>query len=172
MRLLCLLLTLATLPAPAFAQSLGEAARKEEERRQKNKEKGVQAPRFDDSKIAKTGPAAPVPAASPVAAAATPDPADSESERRVKEEQLWRGRMQEARIRRDAAKKAYDDLGLIWMGPRQVLVDDEGRVLVRDLDHLRQLVADAKTNWERTEQAIRDLEDAGRRAGALPGWLR
>jgi hypothetical protein len=181
MRVLCLPLVLALLPAPGSAQSLGAAARKEEERRQKNKEKGVKAPLFDDARIAKKEPASPAPAASPGTAAAAPAaPADSnesslgdaEEEQRRQQEAMWRSRMTAARARRDEAKKRYDYLNSLFLGPNEYFVDDKGKVLVRDIDHLRQLIAQAKTEWDAAEKAIVDLEDSARRAGALPGWLR
>jgi hypothetical protein len=186
MRLLSLLLVMAMLPIGASAQSLGDAARKEEQRRQKNKEKGVKAPVFDDSKIAKTGAAAPAPAAStgtapsaaPAAASSShevspaPDLADVEAEQRKLQEEMWRGRMTAARTLRDEAQKRHDYLKSLFLGPSEYFVDEKGQVLVRDVEHLRQLIAEAKAKWDAAEQAIRDLEESARRAGALPGWLR
>lgn len=190
MRLLCLPLALALLPlpAPAPAQSLGAAARKEEERRQKNKEKGVKAPHFDDSNIAKKDAPSPAPAASPGTAgasatastatptatptAAEPGAGDAEGEQRRLQEEMWRGRMTEARARRDEAKKRYDYISSQSLGPMEYFVDDKGQVLIRDVEHLRQLIAQAKTDYDAAERAIGELEEAARRAGALPGWLR
>jgi hypothetical protein len=185
MRFLYLPLVLALLPAPASAQSLGAAARKEEERRQKNKEKGVKAPLFDDSKISKKEPPSPSPAASPgttTAAAPSKAPAtaaatessldDAEAEQRRKQEEMWRGRMTAARARRDETKKAYDYLNSLVLGPGEYYVDDKGQVIVRDVEQLRQMITEAKAQWDAAEKAIGDLEDSARRAGALPGWLR
>lgn len=177
MRLVSLLLATALLPLASSAQSLGEAARKEEARRQKNKERGVKAPVFDDSKIAKTGAAVPAPAAStapasPSPAPALPDSGDAEAEQRRQQEELWRGRMAEARIRRDEAKQGHDVLNALSLAPRESFVDEQGRTLVRDAEHLRQLIAEAKAKWDAAERAIDEVEEAGRRAGALPGWLR
>lgn len=181
MRFLCLSLALALLPASASAQSLGAAARKEEERRQKNKERGVKAPLFDDSKIAKKPEAVPAPGASP-AASASPAPAaaaasepslpDAEGEQRRRQEEMWRGRMTEARARRDEAKKRYEFIASQSLGPMEYFVDDRGKVIIRDVEHLRQLIAEAKAEWEAAERSLVELEDTARRAGALPGWLR
>jgi hypothetical protein len=178
MRLFCLLLALALLPVHASSQSLGAAARKEEERRQKNKEKGVQAPLFDDSKIAKKGGAVAAPAASPAptpratAESSQASTADADGEQRRRQEEMWRGRMTAARGRRDEARKSYDYLSSQSLGPMEYFVDDRGKVLIRDVEHLRELIAQAKAEWDAAEQAIVELEDAARRAGALPGWLR
>jgi hypothetical protein len=188
MRILYLPLVLALLPAPGSAQSLGAAARKEEERRQKNKEKGVKAPLFDDSKIAKKDAASPTPAASPGTAAAGAAPAapvpatpetsyesggsDAEAEQRKRQEEMWRSRMIQARARRDTAKRKYDYVSELSLSAGESYVDDDGRVVIRDLDHLREMIAKARAEYEAAEQAIVDLEDSARRAGALPGWLR
>jgi hypothetical protein len=178
-RLLCLLLALATLPVPAFAQSLGDAARKEEARRKKNRDQGVKAPLFDDSKISKKNASSPAPAASPATTAPTepsesptPDVGDAEAEQRKQQEELWRGRMTGARNQRDEAKKNHDVLKALSLAPLESFVDEQGRTVVRDAEHLRQLIAEAKARWDAAEQAISDLEDSARRAGALPGWLR
>jgi len=172
----------ALLPAPASPQSLGAAARKEAERRQKNKEKGVKAPLFDDSRIPKKEPApaaspgtatADTPPAAPAAAASSePSLDDAEAEQRRKQEEMWRGRMTAARARRDETKKAYDYLNSLVLGPGEYYVDDKGQVIVRDVEQLRQMIAEAKAQWDAAEKAIGDLEDSARRAGALPGWLR
>ena len=191
MRILFLPLVLALLPAPGSAQSLGAAARKEEERRQKNKEKGVKAPLFDDTKISKKEPASPAPAASPGTAAAdapstTPAPAptpasaaatesslrDAETEMRMRQEEMWRSRMTQARARRDTAKRQYDLVNALSLNAGESYVDDGGRVVIRDPDHLHEIIAKAKAEYEASEKAIVDLEDSARRAGALPGWLR
>lgn len=50
MRLILLALTL-TLPAAGYAQSLGEVAKKERERREKNKEEGKKALEFSETEI-------------------------------------------------------------------------------------------------------------------------
>jgi hypothetical protein len=185
MRILYLPLVVALLPAPASAQSLGAAARKEEERRQKNKEKGVKAPLFDDSKISKKEPVSPAPAASPgtatadapstaPAAAASTESSlrDAEAELRTRQEEMWRSRMTQARDRRDTARRKYDLVNALSLNAGESYVDDDGRVVIRDLDHLHEIIAKAKAEYEAAERAIVDLEDSARRAGALPGWLR
>jgi hypothetical protein len=180
MRLVPLLLLL-TLPSFASAQSLGDAARREEQRRQKNKEKGVKAPLFDDTKIAPAKPApspGPSTAASPAAAApaatvsAERDPSDAEAEERKQQEEIWRGRMTDARVKRDAARRRFDELSKLSLTAGESYVDDDGRIVIRDLEHLRELIAKARADLQSAEAAINEVEDAARRAGALPGWLR
>jgi hypothetical protein len=181
MRVVPLLLALLTVPSFASAQSLGDAARKEELRRQKNKEQGVKAPVFDDTKIAPKKPA-PSPTPSPGAslAAAAPaaavsaerDPSDAEAEERKQQEEIWRGRMTAARVKRDAARRRYDELTKLSLVPGESYIDHDGRIVIRNLEHLQELVARAKAELDTAEAAIDEIEDAARRAGALPGWLR
>ena len=188
MRLLALLVGIALWPATGWSQSLGDAARQEQARRQKNKEKGVKAPAFDDASIGNTpkaeasptAPAAastapsPSPGASPSAAPdASPfDAHDAEAEQRAKQEALWRSRMGEARARRDEKKAAYDQLNAVSLGPGDYLVDDEDKVIAHNLEHLRTLIARAKAEWDQAEKRIEELEEQARREGAFPGWLR
>jgi hypothetical protein len=182
MRLVPLLLVLLTVPSFASAQSLGDAARREEQRRQKNKEKGVKAPLFDDTKIAPPKPApSPSPgpsagaspaAAAPAAVSAERDASDAEAEERKQQEEIWRGRMTAARVKRDAARRRYDELTKLSLVPGESYVDHDGRIVIRNLEHLQELVARAKAELDTAEAAINDIEDAARRAGALPGWLR
>jgi hypothetical protein len=51
-------------------------------------------------------------------------------------------------------------------------VDDSGETVIRDLAHLREIVAKAKSDLAAARQVVADLEDEARRQGALPGWLR
>jgi hypothetical protein len=51
-------------------------------------------------------------------------------------------------------------------------VDDGGKTVIRDLAHLREIVARAKADLSAARRALDNLEDEARRKGALPGWLR
>jgi hypothetical protein len=163
------------VPGLAAGQSLGDAARKETDRRRRNQDAGVKAPVFTDDSL-------PSPGASPLPAA-TPEPprpgADviarggrSESGARLEKEQYWRSRWAAALQQRDAAKQRYESLNTMWLAPGESYVDDQGRTVVRDLEELRRMVAEAKAAWQAAEKALADVEEDGRRAGALPGWFR
>jgi hypothetical protein len=172
MRRTCWLLLVLVLPGLAAGQSLGDAARKETERRRKNKEAGVKAPAFTDEGVPRTEPS-PSSSPRPSASAAPEAPAGrDESEVRRQKEDYWRGRWAAARQRRDDAKQRYEAVNELWLGPGESYVDSQGRTVIRDLEHLRRLLAQAKAEWDAAEKAIVDLEDEGRRAGALPGWFR
>jgi hypothetical protein len=169
------LLLVLVLPGLAVGQSLGDAARKEAERRKKNKEAGLKAPSFTDEGQDRKEPTAPGatprPAPSADAPPAAPAASDDSAARDAKE-QYWRGRWATARQRRDEAKERYDKVNELWLAPGESYVDSQGRVVIRDLQELRSLVAQAKAAWDAAEKALVDLEDEGRRAGALPGWFR
>ena len=113
MRTAVAMVVLALLPLAAFPDSLGDAARKEAERRAKNRASGVKAPTYCDGDIRthtpdddETAAARPKPAASP-----TPDEAQArretarDEEKRRKEEQAWRQRAAAIRDQMDAAQR-------------------------------------------------------------------
>ena len=65
--------------------------------------------------------------------------------------------------------KALSQLSLV---EGEYYVDDQGNRAIRNLAHLRQLVAEADADLARAKKALVDLEEEARRSGALPGWLR
>jgi hypothetical protein len=166
-------------PSLLFAQSLGEAARKEQERRKKNKQTGVQAKVITEedlrsgsgtsSSAGKTAEAtAAEPAASTVNEAA---PAEAEPDREAQERQ-WRERAATARANVERAEAVVKYLSQLSLVPGEYYVDEDGKTLIRDLAHLREIVAKAESDLAQAKQAQRDLEEEARRSGALPGWLR
>jgi hypothetical protein len=173
MRLPASLVLAVLLPGLVGAQSLGEAARKEAERRRRNKEAGVKARVFSDADAPR-----PDPSASPSAAPAAPTPAPETpsgpdaSEERARQEQMWRSRKAEAVARRDEAKRKYDYVKELYLAPTESYVDERGRTLIGSPQELQGMVARAKAEWDAAEKALVDLEEDARRAGALPGWLR
>jgi hypothetical protein len=80
--------------------------------------------------------------------------------------------MTDARVKRDAARRRFDELSKLSLTAGESYVDDDGRIVIRDLEHLRELIAKARADLQSAEAAINEVEDAARRAGALPGWLR
>lgn len=78
----------------------------------------------------------------------------------AKDEAYWRGRMKEARDKVAKLKEKVDELD---------------RITQQDLVSTSKWVAElgkAREELAAAERAIGDLEEEGRRAGALPGWLR
>jgi hypothetical protein len=145
----------------AHAQSLGEIARRTQEKKQQTA--GSPAPSYteDDlksrrrepkgsvSELAVTGSATPAAPASP-----TPEPD------RVRLEREWRARFAQARARiAEAEARAYEDrIEVVFVNG--IPVQQKVRVKV-DTPELRQ-----------SRKALDDLEEELRRSGGLPGWGR
>jgi hypothetical protein len=111
MRVAVAVVALCLLPLAGSADSLGEAARNEAQRRAKNRATGVKAPTYRDGDVrthpsdeAQTTAASPKPAASPASdeSRVRSEPAREEEKRR-QEEQAWR---QRAAAIRDEAEDA------------------------------------------------------------------
>lgn len=188
---LCLLVSVC-----ATAQSLGELARKERERRDKNKDDGVSARQFSEDEIFEDAdeeaesdeedgvesgsegdaPDVPrIPLPERIDIEVDPDQSenlDNESRDRKQEEVEWRNRFRDARSRLALAREQK----AIWDGVHYVegikLVDDNGNVVVENLDDLRRFVAQANEEVADAEKALSDLEERARRAGVPPGWRR
>jgi hypothetical protein len=155
---------LALLGGTALAQSLGEIARREQEKKQAP---ASPAPTYtqDDlkkkrakskgtvSELPATGGARPGPSPSPGA------PAETETDRE-RDEREWRARFARARARvEEADAKAYEDrIEVVFVSG--VPVQQKVRVKVETPE----LVA--------ARQALSDLEEELRVAGGLPGWGR
>jgi hypothetical protein len=189
------------VPALALAQSLGEAARKEAERRKQSQASGkatkvvgqedLEAAR--DKRVRETGreapassPSAPSPAPSPAAdSGASPDasasPADEsdraseldrERENRAAEEARWRQRAAQAIARLDHAQRVYDAVKGHRLVPGEYLVDSQGKAIATSPEELQRIVAQAQEEYEAAQKAYDDLIEAARREGVPPGWLR
>ena len=179
------------------SQSLGDLARKERERREKNKDNGVTALEFSETEIFEDdeedgevddagveGESKSDVADDPVSTSPLPDridvavePDDSkglgeESRDRKQQETEWRNRFREARERVALAREQKS----VWDGVHHVegikLVDENGNVIVESLDDLRRFVAEANQELTDAEVALKNLEEESRRAGVPPGWLR
>lgn len=158
------------LAGSAHAQSLGDIARQEQEK--KKQAPASPAPSYTEadlkakrgkskgtvSELPATGPrrpeASPSPGASP-----EPEPS-SEEDDRATQERVWRARFREARARvAEADAKAYEDrIEVVFVSG--IPVQQRVRVKVETPELLA------------ARQALLDLEDDLRRAGGLPGWAR
>jgi hypothetical protein len=161
-RRLVLLGLLLSLGGFAYAQSLGELARREQEKKKETPGSPVPAYTEDDLKSRKrqtkgsvselrvTGPPTPAaPAASP-----TPEPD------RVRLEREWRARFAQARARiAEADARAYEERIEVDF-VNGIPVQQKVRVKV-DTPELRE-----------SKKALDDLEEELRRSGGLPGWGR
>ncbi len=156
--LLGLLLSLGGL---AHAQSLGEIARRAQEKKKQTPASPAPAYTEDDltsrqrkpkgsvSELAVTGPPTP-------AAPATPAPEPD----RVRLEREWRARFAQARARiAEADARAYEDrIEVVFVSG--IPVQQKVRVKI-DTPELRE-----------SKKALDDLEEELRRSGGLPGWGR
>jgi len=191
-----LLVLVFLLPALAWGQSLGDAARKERERREKNKKQGIAAREFSEEEIfgedeENQGGKEPAEGAEDGEAAdgeqqsqrsgpsIDTDSKSQESEEleedrrdRRREEAEWRDRFQRAKQRIVAAREQVQFLKNLNLVPGERYVDVHGNTVIRSLEQLRRLVTAAEEEISEAEQALSQLQADARRAGVPPGWLR
>jgi flagellar biosynthesis GTPase FlhF len=178
--------------SPAWAQSLGDVARKEEERRKAMKTAGKvytndtlrkepeaappSTPAAPSSRA--TAAAAPAPSSSqPQAQSKTGEPAATpQPDQKKKDETFWRGRITEARqnlaraqVFQDALQSRINALTTDFVNrddpaQRRVIEADRLKALA-ELDRVKKEIAQFK-------KAIADIEEEARRAAVPPGWLR
>jgi hypothetical protein len=162
------------------AQSLGEVAKKEEERR-----KGVKAPsKVLTNKDLNAPPpsSAPPPAAAPAPTADAKDAAkdkdakDTKDKEPAKDEAYWRGRLktlQDALDRNQTYSEALqtrinalntDFVNRDDPAQRATIANDRQRATA-ELNRLKDQI-------QQDKKAIADLQEEARRAGVPPGWLR
>jgi hypothetical protein len=163
-------------PFSTADESLGDAAKREKERRKRLEEAGPKAPVIgqDDVRTGKVTADKPGTTDSSKASASGKEPAKPAAPS-VSEEQAWRAKADAARARVAAAERAVEaaagELARSW-------TDDAcpmGMTACLDLEGLRgaQARSDAaKVELEAAKRALVDLEEEARRAGAQPGWIR
>ena len=166
-RLVSLAALLAVVAGTSAGQSLGEAARQEQERRAKAAPRKP-APSFTDADLAARRGGAPAvaasaspspsPSASP-GASPTPAPDDEATERRIKEAQ-WRTRFANARERVSRAEAAAWRTVIETVFVSGIPVQQP----VRKFEETPQL--------REARAALADLEEEFRRTGLPAGWAR
>ena len=175
------------LAAPVCAQSLGDLAKKEQERRKTQPAAKKVYTNDDLQKITAPGGAAPAdpakpgdPAAKPADAAGDPAKADAKGDGKgdkpAPTEAEWRGRMEAARealrrgeMFRDALQSRINGLTTDFTArddpyQRAQIADDRQKALA-ELEQVKKDVENAK-------KAIGDIEEEARRANVPPGWIR
>ena len=172
--LTCVLAAALLAPAVARAQStptLGELAKKEQERRKTLKAAGKVV---TDKDVPRAAPAPP-PAAAAVPADKTAAPADKPQEP-VKDEAYWRQRMATVReeLRRnemfaEALQTRINSLTADFSARddpyQRAEIAQERAKAVAERDRV-------KVDIDATKKAIAEIEEEARRAGVPPGWLR
>jgi hypothetical protein len=167
---------------PGRAQTLGDVARKEEERR-KNVKAGQKVYTNKDlgSASAPVLVSTPAPAADPAksgttAASAAATPGAQADEGGAKDQKYWSGRMSDLRQQlerdqtyADALQSRINGLNAEFVGrddPNQrARIDNDRTKAVSEFNRLKKAIEDQK-------KAVATLEDEARRAGAPAGWLR
>jgi hypothetical protein len=178
---------LLTVAVPASAQSLGELAKKEQERRKTSPPaaktytnedlKPVPAPAGTPAKAADAKDAKTAEAAKTADKASEPEKVDAtKPPEPAKDEAYWRGRMTAARedVRRNQAFKEAMQSRINALSAdfsarddpyqRAKIADDRQKALAE----LARLTEDI----EKSTKLIADIEEEARRAGVPPGWIR
>lgn len=157
-----LLVSAVTVVSPVFAQALGEAARRERERRAKDAKPA--APAYGDAELEArrgSGPPSATPSPSPSPSASPPPkPSEDEAVVRKMQESEWRVRFADARRRVALAEEASwrDVVETVFVSGIPV------QQRVRKFEETEAL--------RRARQALADLEEEYRRTGLPPGWAR
>ena len=181
---------LLTIAVPVCAQSLGDLAKKEQERR---KAAPTATKTYTNDDLKKMPPLPPqAPGTDPAAKTGDKDPAKEDAAKPgdpakpgdakadgakpAKDEAYWRGRITTAReevrrneMFRDALQTRIDALSADFAGrddpyQRATIADDRQKALA-ELERV-------KTEIEKLTKQIADIEEEARRAGVPPGWLR
>jgi hypothetical protein len=177
---------LLTIAVPVSAQSLGDLAKKEAERRKASppaaktytNEDLKKLPPMSDSGTKAVAPTKVEEAAKP-GDPAKPGDAKADASKAgepAKDEKYWRGRITAAReeIRRnemfrDALQTRINSLSADFAGrddpfQRAQIADDRQKAIAE--------LARVTSEIEKTNKAITEIEEEARRAGVPPGWLR
>lgn len=159
--------------AGVSAESMAEAAKREQARRKKIEEAGARAHVIDAEVVRTVAP--PDPRATPRPTATdTPatdgEEAPDESEVRKQNEATWRQRVEAARARLAEAQKSFDWTQTIPYDAERLL-DGQDRVIAEGAVAIEKVKADAKAELAAAREALERLLEDGRRAGVPPGWL-
>jgi hypothetical protein len=172
-------LALASSASWSFAQSLADVARKEEERRQTIKQPSKTYTNKDlgsGSDVVLPAPVAP-PSASATTPASTSDSDTAQkSKEPVRDQAYWSGRMKALQIQLDRNQTflAALETRINSLNTDFVNRDDPAQRGVIESSRKKALaeLASMKQQVDADKQAIADLEEEARRAGAPAGWLR
>jgi len=190
-RILFPLIICLALPLASAAQSLGNVAKKERERRDKNKKEGIAAREISEEEVFGDEDEKPAPesesgeetepAEAPVEDAAIPGvkptapddvDRDKESRERKRSEAEWRSKATDARARIASASERVRFFEELFLGPNERYVDAHGNTVIDSVDELQRLTREAKAELAAAEGDWKRMQDEARRAGIPPGWLR
>jgi len=175
---LAVVVALMVIPSAGFGESLGEAAKKEKARREKNKEAGVKPVRTITQDDVRTSEST---AETGASYAAKPSPpggenvccggeasssSDGSRSRTSADESAWRSRGKRARERVEAARKRLAET------PARITRHSRSGMYQGFITEDNPGYKSAEESLKRAEKELNDLEDEARREGILPGWLR
>jgi hypothetical protein len=173
------------LPALASGQSLGDVAKKEQERREKLRRAGAATKTLTEEDLATTkgtlandpnAPAAGDDAGASNAAAPSEAEGSAGGEDRqgasASGEDYWRGRLAQARARLRTAQGRHDFMQQVIRRGQPVMLDENGRRVIYSNQQLKAKADQAQAELAAAQGAMESLLDEARRKGALPGWLR
>ena len=191
----CLLLVGLSLPLLSEAQSLGSVAKKERERRDKNKKGGVASREFSEEEVfgekeeekapegeggeeteSSEGPSNEADEAVILGGDQKledgGDKFEKESRERKRSEAEWRSKASSARTRIAEAREQVRFFDELFLPPEGRYVDAHGTTVIESLEHLPRLTREAKEELAAAELDWKQIQDEARRAGIPPGWLR
>jgi hypothetical protein len=164
------------------AQSLGEVAKKEKKRREKNQDHGTKVHVVGEDEVSTLDkePTDPEELAEEQTLDSSLRPSGGRSDKasnpaqsdRRQQEAEWRARVSELKSRLSEAKERLEFLSGLHLIPGEYYVDENGRPVITSLDQLRNMVAEAKTELDAAQKAMDDLREEARKKGVPPGWLR
>jgi hypothetical protein len=181
------LICLAVLASPVAGQSLGDAAKKERDRRDKLRAAGASARTLTEQDLATTeGRLANNPkeetasgengeASKGAGRATTSAPLPRTVPAAVPSrngEEYWRRRAAEARGRVAEAQRRNDDLDIMIRFGQPAAYDGNGGRVIYSIHQMKAMADAAAAQLASAQAALDGVLEEGRRSGALPGWLR
>lgn len=167
-----------SLFAQSQSPSLGELARKEQERRKGQKTTGKVYTKKDlpPSPPAPPPSAAPAPAAADETKAPEKKPGEEKEEKEEKDETWWKNRINQVReeLRRNEMFAEALQTRINSLSTDFVNRDDpyQRAKIGEDRDKAIAELARVKGEIDRGKKQIDDIEEEARKAGVPPGWLR
>jgi hypothetical protein len=159
-------------------QSLADAAKKEQERREKAKQAGAASKPLTEEDLQTTkGKIANDPTKGSVGTAAPlvpyqGDTRSSATEDLGKKEAFWRSRYAAAKARLNDAEKRRSASQMAIHAGQPLMTDATGRRVAYTNGQLKQIADAADAELAAARQAMDTLMGEAGRAGALPGWFR
>jgi hypothetical protein len=176
---------LLAMPGLVSAESLAEAARREQARREKLKAQGTTTKVVTEAELAASkGDLVSTPASTTSRPASLPSmrtspPGQGQSGAREgatsaqdEAEAYWRERAASARGRLAQAEAVYAALDRQIRLGQPGRLDENGQVRMYSQAQLKRRADEAQVEVEAARKDLDRTLDEGRRAGALPGWLR